>query len=100
MYFGVDSKIIMTLLDSTSLTQTSSQRDPNYKPSAEQQLAPFTAVALADTEDTWHALFQKMGKSYVEPKLVLFTDVVHSACGRAETAMGPFYCLSDKKNLY
>lgn len=98
MYFGVDPKIIMSLIDGTPLTQTTSQSDPNYKPSAEQQqLAQFTAVVLADTEDTWHALFQQMGKRYQEPKLVLFTDAVHSACGHAESAMGPFYCPSDKK---
>jgi len=98
MYFGVDPKIIMTLLDGTPITQTNNQPDPNYKPSAEQQqLAQFTAVVLADTEDTWHALFQQMGKRYEEPKLVLFTDAVRSGCGNAESAMGPFYCPADKK---
>jgi predicted metalloprotease len=98
MYFGVDPKIIMSLLDGTPLTQTTTQSDPNYKASAEQQqLAQFTAVVLADTEDTWHAIFKEMGKRYQEPKLVLFTDAVHSACGHAESAMGPFYCPSDKK---
>ncbi len=98
MYFGVDPKIIMSLIDGTPLTQTTSQSDPNYNPSAEQQqLAQFTAVVLADTEDTWHALFQQMGKRYQEPQLVLFTDAVQSACGHAESAMGPFYCPNDKK---
>lgn len=98
MYFGVDPKIIMSLIDGMSLTQTSSQTNPNYKRSAEQQqLINFTAVVLADTEDTWQQLFQQMGKRYQEPKLVLFTDKVLSACGHAESAMGPFYCPSDKK---
>jgi predicted metalloprotease len=96
MYFGVDPKIIMSLIDGTLLTQTSSQT--NYKPSAEQQqLVQFTAVVLADTEDTWQQLFQQMGKRYQEPKLVLFTDTVQPACGHAESVMGPFYCPSDKK---
>jgi predicted metalloprotease len=98
MYFGVDPKIIMSLIDGMSLTQTSSQTNPNYKRNAEQQqLVNFTAVVLADTEDTWQQLFQQMGKRYQEPKLVLFTDKVLSACGHAESAMGPFYCPSDKK---
>jgi len=98
MYFGVDPRIIMSFLDGSPLTQTSSQPDPNYKPTAEQQqLAQFTAVVLADTEDTWHALFQQMDRRYEEPKLVLFTDGVRSGCGNAESAMGPFYCPSDKK---
>ncbi len=99
MYFGVDPKIIMSLMgDGGPLSQTSSQADPNYKPSPEQQkLAQFTGVVLADTEDTWHPLFQQMGKQYQEPKLVLFTDAVRSACGHAQAAMGPFYCPGDKK---
>jgi predicted metalloprotease len=90
----------MSLIDGTSPTQTSSQSNPNYKPSAEQQqLAHFTAVVLADTEDTWHPLFQQMGMRYQEPKLVFFTNSVQSACGHAESAMGHFYCPSDKKSI-
>ncbi|MFW5450286.1 MAG: neutral zinc metallopeptidase [Methylophagaceae bacterium] len=97
MYFGVDPQIIMSLMGGGS-TQTTTQTDPNYHPSAEQQqLAQFTGVVLADTEDTWHPLFQQMGKRYQEPKLVLFTDAVRSACGHAQAAMGPFYCPGDNK---
>lgn len=96
MYFGVDPKIIFGLLENTG-GSTSSQQS-NYKPSKEQQkLAEFTGVVLADTEDTWNTLFQKKGGRYQEPKLVLFTDTVRSACGHAEAAMGPFYCPGDHK---
>lgn len=63
----------------------------------EDQLADFVSVVLADTEDTWHSLFQQMGGTYVEPKLVLFSGAVESACGFAEAAMGPFYCPRDQK---
>jgi len=98
MYFGVDPQLIMTLMGGQTNGQNSSQVDANYKPSAEQQrLAQFTGVVLADTEDTWHPLFQQMGKRYQEPKLVLFTDAVRSACGHAQAAMGPFYCPGDHK---
>ena len=48
-------------------------------------------------EDTWNAIFRAGGGSYREPKLVLFTDVVQSACGTAQSAMGPFYCPADQK---
>jgi len=97
MYFGVDPKIILGLLDN-STTQSSSTQQSSYKPSAEQQqLAKFVSVVLADTEDTWHVLFQQQGKRYQEPKLVLFTNRVQSACGHAEAAMGPFYCPGDQK---
>lgn len=63
----------------------------------EQQLADFVSVVLGDTEDTWRQLFRKMGRQYQEPKLVLFSGAVASACGNAEAAMGPFYCPGDQK---
>jgi hypothetical protein len=54
-------------------------------------------VVLADTEDVWKELFQKqLGRQYREPKLVLFTGQVKSACGFASAAMGPFYCPADE----
>ncbi|NOQ15805.1 MAG: flagellar biosynthesis protein FlgM [Methyloprofundus sp.] len=97
MYFGVDPKIVLSLLDNTGGSVPSSQ-PTNYRPSAEQQqLAEFTGVVLADTEDTWNTLFQQENIRYEEPKLVLFTDKVRSACGHAEAAMGPFYCPGDHK---
>jgi hypothetical protein len=65
---------------------------------SEDQLADFVSVVLADTEDTWSALFrQQLGADYPEPTLVLFTGQVKSACGFAQAAMGPFYCPADQK---
>jgi uncharacterized protein len=52
---------------------------------------------LADTEDTWRPLFDEMGRQYQDPALVLFTGAVDSACGFAQSAMGPFYCPLDQK---
>ena len=63
----------------------------------DQELADFVSVVLADTESTWQLEFQKLGMTYQEPKLVLFRNAVNSACGYAQSAMGPFYCLGDKK---
>jgi uncharacterized protein len=64
---------------------------------AEQRSADFVSVVLGDTEDTWHAEFQKMGRQYREPTLVLFSGSVSSACGSASAAVGPFYCPGDQK---
>lgn len=63
----------------------------------ENQSADFVAVVLADTEDTWQSVFAKKGMVYREPRLVLFKGSVESACGSAQSAMGPFYCPSDEK---
>lgn len=63
----------------------------------ERELSDFVAVVLADTESTWHEQFRRMGKQYKEPKLVLFSGSVGSACGKGQSAMGPFYCPADQK---
>lgn len=63
----------------------------------DDQLKEFVSVVLADTEDTWSQLFRQMGRTYEDPKLVLFSGAVKSACGMAQSAMGPFYCPLDRK---
>lgn len=63
----------------------------------ENEQADFVSAILADTEVSWHALLQKQGIVYKEPKLVLFSDRVNSACGMASAAVGPFYCPADQQ---
>ncbi len=63
----------------------------------EEELKEFVAIDLADTEDTWHELLPEVGAQYREPKLVLFSGGANSACGFAQSAVGPFYCPGDEK---
>ena len=63
----------------------------------EQELAKFSRQILAGTEDVWTEEFKKMGRQYVPPTLVLFTNSVQSACGGATSSVGPFYCSADQK---
>jgi len=63
----------------------------------EQQLATECKQILASTEDVWTPVFQKLGRTYESPTLVLFTNQVNSACGSASAAVGPFYCSGDQK---
>lgn len=65
---------------------------------AEDQLAEFVSVVLADTEDVWSELFPKhFGRAYQKPTLVLFSGQTVSGCGRANAGTGPFYCPADQK---
>ncbi len=92
---GVDPTL---LLQNVPLDSTSAPEQPAPAPvPGEDPQADFVAVVLADTEDTWGAIFQKLGSAYEPPKLVLFTGAVQSACGFAQAAMGPFYCPADRK---
>ena len=61
------------------------------------RLGHFASVVLADIEETWKAVFAALGRAYEEPRLVLFTDAVHSTCGLRSAAVGPFYCPLDQK---
>jgi predicted metalloprotease len=63
----------------------------------ERELADFVSVVLADTEDTWNEIFAAENVDYREPTLVLFSGAVESACGFAQSAVGPFYCPGDEK---
>jgi len=63
----------------------------------DDERAHFVKVVLADTEDVWAEIFQKMGKPYEKPTLVLFRDATESGCGYASSATGPFYCPGDEK---
>lgn len=95
MYFGVDPSVILSMLSGGQPVVVGTGQPP--RPQAEQELADFVSVVLADTEDTWTAIFASAHRQYQDPKLVLFTDRVQSACGFAQAAMGPFYCPADHK---
>jgi predicted metalloprotease len=77
---------------------TMEQSSQPYQESAQEaKLRELTEVVLADTEDAWNTLLPQYGVQYTEPTLVLFSGAVQSACGTAQSAMGPFYCPLDQK---
>lgn len=95
MYFGIDPGVVMQVANPNQGTEE--RVEQVTLSAAEKELTDFVAVVLADTEDTWHAIFQQGGAQYREPKLVLFRGTVQSACGFAGAAMGPFYCPADER---
>ncbi len=96
-YFtGTNPLILLNALQGhEGLPRPSEEQVPTGPPSDE--LGRFASVVLADTEQTWRELLPSLGTDYQEPRLVLFTGVVHSACGSAGSAVGPFYCPGDRK---
>jgi uncharacterized protein len=60
-------------------------------------MAQFVAAVLGETEDRWQEIFQSHGATYRPPTLVMFSGVTRSACGAAQSAMGPFYCPNDQR---
>jgi predicted metalloprotease len=95
LFFGVDPSVIL---------QDNSQTNVAREPSGQSQQAgardegrEFVARVLGSTEQTWGEIFQRAGRTYAQPKLVLFSGQVQSACGFAQAAAGPFYCGNDQK---
>ncbi|MDY0072108.1 MAG: neutral zinc metallopeptidase [Thauera sp.] len=94
MYFGIDPSVV---LDGAQLAQPPASSTPAPRPAAENELARFSSMVLADTEDTWGELFAAGGQRYQQPVLVLYTGSTSSACGVGQAQMGPFYCPADRK---
>ncbi len=96
MFLGVDPTALLQVVGQSTQSTTMSTEQTTSAP-ANDDMRNFVAVVLAETEDVWNETFQKAGRTYEEPKLVLFSGAVESACGMADAAVGPFYCPADHK---
>jgi uncharacterized protein len=103
---GIDPRLLIG--GAEILTGESSRQEQPYEPSRPgpssgtrpapgDQLGQFVSAVLGDTEDQWKAIFQQAGQRYSEPRLVIFDGLTGSACGTAQSAMGPFYCPNDRR---
>jgi hypothetical protein len=61
------------------------------------EIGKFVAAVLGSSEQTWKVIFEKNGQTYQRPRLVMFSGATRSACGAAQSAMGPFYCPPSKE---
>jgi predicted metalloprotease len=96
--FKIDpAKLSMFLGGGQSGTSPNAAVQNGPKDPEEEKLASFTKVIFHDTETIWGEQFQRMGREYPKPVLVLFSGEVQSACGMADAAVGPFYCPGDAK---
>jgi uncharacterized protein len=99
LLLGVDPRIVLNTvgqLSSVSEQQTPQGGRTEANPQ-DGKTKKFMSVVLASTEDTWRQIFQQSGSRYQDPKLVLYSGAVQSACGFGQAAMGPFYCPGDQK---
>jgi predicted metalloprotease len=89
----------LTLLELMSGIQNTTEPPIESVPTGpvKDEIGRFASVVLADTEATWQQLLPTVGHPYENPRLVLFTGAVHSACGSTSSAVGPFYCPQDRK---
>ena len=76
----------------TSTRQSVPVNDPR-----EEKTVEFVSFVLDDTQNTWKQILPQSGAQYQDAKLVLFRNAVASACGTAQSAVGPFYCPRDHK---
>ena len=92
-FMGVD---VGSLLGDGTTTSRPVEQTTQTQQSNDESVV-FVRKILGETEDAWNGIFAAAGERYVEPKLVLFSGGVSSACGMASAATGPFYCPSDQK---
>ena len=94
---GDPATLVQSLQGGTSTEITSGTGADRELTAHQKEMGDFVSVVLADTEDIWGARFKEMGRTYRQPKLVLFTGQVESSCGAAGASVGPFYCPGDEK---
>lgn len=97
LLFGADPRQILDQIQGGGNAPATATRSAQPANPEEEELKRFSSVVLASTEDVWTDVLRREGVQYREPKLVLFTDQVRSACGNASAAVGPFYCPGDQK---
>lgn len=97
MYFGIDPSVVLNTAGTGAPPAIESSAPGQPRPAAEDEMARFVSMVLADTEDTWGPIFKSGGLQYREPGMVLYSGATRSACGVGQAEMGPFYCPADGK---
>ena len=96
-FMGVNPATLLGLLNGDPPAATAPAVPAPVADTAPDPQVDFVRAILGETEDVWGTYFKDMGKTYVPPKLVLFSGATASACGNASSASGPFYCPGDQK---
>ena len=99
LFGGETGQDIGNILEQTNGQQSQQNAQTQSRPltDEEKEIGAFVSSVFADTEDIWAKIFQENNLEYRQPKMVLFTEAVETACGSATAASGPFYCPGDEK---
>ena len=97
MFGGENAQMLTPILEQMNQGQQSAPTEERALTPEEKEIGDFASTVFAYTEDTWDKVFKENGMQYEQPKMVLFSDAVETACGSATAASGPFYCPGDKK---
>jgi predicted metalloprotease len=96
-FLGIDPRVVLGVLGGMDTGAPTTRAPTGPAPKPTDARGHFVSVVLADTEDTWTALFRERGRTYAPPKLVLYSRSYPTACGTGSAAAGPFYCPEDRK---
>lgn len=98
LFGGENAKMLTPMLEQMNQGQQTQQTGEQRALTPEEiEIGDFAKTVFAYTEDTFEQIFQENNLQYEQPKMVLFSDAVETACGSATAASGPFYCPADKK---
>ena len=102
--FGIDPSILIGGAEIVTGNRGGQVQQQPYEPprrttagAPKDKMGDFVAAVLGNTEDTWTAIFKEAGQEYKAPRLRLFAGTIQGGCGLAQSAMGPFYCPTDRR---
>lgn len=96
LFSGGDLNSVVDVLNQSGGIQPASYETENVGTQEYTEQKEFAAVVFGYLEDYWQQEFTAMSQTYTDPKLVLFSGSVRSACGQASAQVGPFYCPADE----
>lgn len=97
LFGGENAQMITPMLEQMNQQQTTAQTESRELTKEEIQVGEFVKTVFADTEDIFGKILADNNIDYRQPKMVLFTNNVETACGKASASSGPFYCPGDEK---
>jgi uncharacterized protein len=97
LFGGENAQMLTPMLEQMNQQQTTTQSNPQALSEDDKTMGAFVSTVFADTEDIWAKICSENNIDYRQPKMVLFSDAVETACGSASAASGPFYCPGDEK---